>query len=269
MSSPLNKVAVVILAGGTAEGFEGSFAGRAMPSSRAMVPVAGKTMLQWELDALRNCGLVSSIYVVGDIRAEGVHKVVEPTGDFLGNILAGVAAASADGAESVMIATSDIPLVTPDGIDDFIRRALYSGAEFCYPIVSKDDCLAMCPEMRRTYLRLREGTFSGGNMVLASVDFVLRNREVIGEAYAARKKKFKLAGMIGWGVLTRAMVAQFVYPGAINLHSLESVVSKLLNGHVRAIISEYAEIGEDVDKPDDLAVVERLLSTRGSASRTG
>ena len=83
---------------------------------------------------------------------------------------------------------------------------------------------------------------------------------MISKAYDARKQVFRLAGMIGWGVLLRTLVAQFIVPSAVNLPVIESAVSRMLNGKVRALVTSYAEIGEDVDKLEDLAVVERLLS---------
>jgi molybdopterin-guanine dinucleotide biosynthesis protein A len=264
MNSSPSKVDAVILAGGPGFAPEGAATGTAVP--RAMIPVAGKSMLQWEVDAMRRSQVISRICAVGDCRADGLDEVIPSTDTFVGNMLAGVTRARENGAESVLIATCDIPLITEDGVRDFIERAQGLNAEFCYPIISKEDCVAKYPEMRRTYLKLKEGTFSGGNMMLVSVDFVVRNRELISQAYEARKKVFRLAGMIGWGVLARVLIAQALKPSAIDLPRLESAVSRLLQGKVRAVITPFAEIGEDVDNPEDLAVVERALAARGDGA---
>ncbi|MDO8683370.1 MAG: NTP transferase domain-containing protein [Armatimonadota bacterium] len=249
------SVDVVILAGGA--GF-----GPSEDTNRAMIPVAGKAMLQWEVDALKGSGLVSRVYAVGDVTADGLDEAIPPTSDFLGNMVAGVSRAAENGARSVLIATCDIPLVTSEGIDDFVGRALETGADFCYPVIPMERCVECYPEMRRTYLKLKEGVFSGGNMVLVSVDFVLRNRDVILMAYQARKQPLRLAGLIGWGVLARVLAAQFVCRAAVDITALESAVSRMLGGKVRAVITQYAEIGEDVDKPEDLAAVERVFGSR-------
>ena len=99
-------------------------------------------------------------------------------------------------------------------------------------------------------------------MALVSADFVMRNRDVIFRAYESRKSVFKLAGMVGWGVLARVLAAQLVWPAAVGIPTLESAVSRLLNGKLRAIVTSYVEIGEDVDKPEDVAAMEEILAAR-------
>ncbi|MDO8588337.1 MAG: NTP transferase domain-containing protein [Armatimonadota bacterium] len=247
----MSNVEAVILAGGP---------GFSADCCRAMTPVAGKTMLQWEVDAIRQSGAISRICAVGDCAADGIDEILPPTDSFLGNLLAGVSRARENGSQFALVATSDIPLVTPEGIADFVARASATGADFCYPVIPKSECVRKYPEMRRTYLKLKEGVFTGGNMVFVSVGFITANSEIIGRAYDARKRVFQLAGMIGWLTLLRVLIAQTVLPSAVNLETLEKTVSRLLNGSVRAVITSYAEIGEDVDKLEDLAIVEKLMA---------
>ena len=231
-------------------------------TSRAMTVIGGKTMLQWEVDAMRQARTISRIYAVGDVSGDGLDEVIPPVGDFLSNLVAGVSHAAEHGARTVLIATSDIPLITANGIDDFVTRAMEVAADFCYPIAPKAECVRAYPQMRRTYLKVREGVFTGGNMALVSADFVMRNRDVIFRAYESRKSVFKLAGMVGWEVLARVLAAQLVWPAAVGIPTLESAVSRLLNGKLRAIVTSDVEIGEDVDKPEDVAAMEEILAAR-------
>jgi hypothetical protein len=103
-----------------------------------------------------------------------------------------------------------------------------------------------------------DGVFTGGNIMLLRPDFVTRNWPAFQDAYAARKRIGKLASMIGIGVLARVILAQ-AYPGALKVAALERAVSRMLGGKVAAVISAYPEIGEDVDKPSDLAAVRKIL----------
>ena len=263
MGMSADKVDAVVLAGApalTARLRRAPAEAGADAPPRAMIAIGGKTMLQWVVDALRRSHTIGRVRAVGDVRADGLDEVIAATGDFLGNVLAGVESTAASGAKSVLLVTSDIPLVTEDGIDDFVTRASAVGADFCYPIIPKSDCIEKYPGIRRTYLKLREGTFAGGNLIFASVGFLMENRDLIARAHESRKSIFRLAGMIGWGVLARVIAAQFIYRAAVDIPALERAASKLLKGNVRAVITSYAEIGEDVDKPDDLAAVERLLA---------
>ena len=227
-------------------------------SSRAMVEIGPKTMLQWVVDALEDAESVGRIIAVGEVAADGLDEVVPPAGHFLENMVHGLDACGTDGP--VLILSSDIPLVTGDAVVDFVERALASGGEMCYPIIPKDACLAKYPQMKRTYLKTKEGTFTGGNMVLLSPAFLQRNEREIARAYAARKKPFALARTIGLGILLRALLAQLLFPALLPIPMLERALSEMLGGRVVAIITSYVEIGEDVDKVADLEAVRAILA---------
>lgn len=250
-----DKVDVVIVAG--APPMQHSDGGN--PPSRAMTLIAGKPMIQWELDAMRRSTSISRIYAVGDAQSSSLDEVIPSTGSFIGNLIAGAALAAERGADRILLATCDIPLLTPEAIDDFASRALDIPAEFVYPIVTREHCLEKYPGLKRTYLKLREGVYTGGNIFLVSTGFLLRNKDVISQAYESRKQVLRLAGMIGWGTLVRVAIAQLAYPAAADITTLESAASRLLGGQVKAVVTAYAEIGEDVDKPEDLKSVELLL----------
>jgi CTP:molybdopterin cytidylyltransferase MocA len=246
-------VEAVILAGAPAEP-ELNPGGE--PISRAMLEIGDKTMLQWLVDALKSASTVSSIWVVGKVTAEGIDQVIEPKDTFLDNVMLAMNASSGD---RVLLSSCDIPLVFAEAIDDFVTKGLKENVDFCFPIIPKDQCLAKYPELKRTYAKTREGAFTGGNMVLVSREFMLKNEKIIGEVYAQRKKVTKLAGIIGFGVLIKAILAQIAFPALLPIPMLEQTVAKMLGGSVKAVVTNYPEIGEDVDKPGDLAYVRELL----------
>jgi GTP:adenosylcobinamide-phosphate guanylyltransferase len=227
--------------------------------SRAMVMIGTKTMLQWIVDALKSSKSIGRIIAVGDVSADGLDEVVEPCHSFLGNLMLGVDACGHN--EPVLVLSSDIPMLTGEAIDDFVTRALATGGEMCYPIITKESCVEKYPDMKRTYLKTREGTFTGGNMLILSPAFMKRNEQRISDAYAARKKVFALARMIGFGVLIRAILAQALFPSVLPIPTLERAVSRMLGGHVAVIPTDYPEIGEDVDKASDLEAVRKIIPT--------
>jgi hypothetical protein len=196
---------------------------------------------------------------VGAVAADVLDEVVKPGSAFFENLMLGVDACGGD--ELVLLLSSDIPLLTAEAVDDFVSRALASGGEMCYPIITKESCVAKYPGMKRTYLKTREGTFTGGNMLLLSPAFLRRNERQIAQAYAARKKPFTLAAMIGVGILLRAVLARALFPGLLPVPMLERKVSEMLGGRVVAIPTSYPEIGEDVDKAADLEAVRASLAS--------
>ena len=76
--------------------------------------------------------------------------------------------------------------------------------------------------MQRTTLNVREGTFTGGNLMLLNGRVVLDHRETVMQAYAARKKPLQLGGMLGWGLLARIALAQAFSPGLLPISLLEA-----------------------------------------------
>ena len=249
------ELPAVVLAGAPAEP---EMAAKYAITNRAEIPFAGKTMLRHVVDALNASSYVGEIGVVGNTVCEGVIRVIPPAGTIMDNLIAGTEAYSSAG--HVLIVTSDIPLVTPEAIDDFIERCGDLSADFYYPVVSKVDSEAKFPGMPRTYAKLAEGTFTGGNIMVVRAQFIAENGGLIREILNARKSVSKLARLIGFGTLVRALIAQTMWPGALNICALENTVGRILNGKVKAVQTPYAEISADVDKLEHIEAIEKMLA---------
>jgi CTP:molybdopterin cytidylyltransferase MocA len=251
------KVDVIIMAGAPADP---SMCVPGENISRAMIKIGDKTMIQWILDALNCSATIRRKIAVGDVAADGLDEVVKPGIGFLDNLMLGLE--RCQGADRVLVMTSDIPMLTPEAVDDYVNRAIDSGGDMCYPIVTQRACLEKYPHMKRTYLKTAEGMFTGGNMMVLSTEFLKRNQDLITDAYNARKNPVKLASMIGCGFLLRLIIAQIMAPSLLPIPMLERSLSKALKCKVVAIRTDYPEIGADVDKPSDLAEVQTVLSGR-------
>ena len=128
-----------------------------------------------------------------------------------------------------------------------------------WSIIPKDSCERRFPEGRRTYVRLRDGTFTGGNGVVLTRQFVAMRGELIGRLYAARKNPVKLAALLGIGILFGLVT------GRLRLAQLEARASRLVGGRVAAVISTYPELGFDVDKLEDLNLARRAAESFDTA----
>lgn len=228
--------------------------------SRAMIPLGGKSMLQWVVDALRGSECVGRVAAVGSVNADGLDQVIEPGDSLVSNMRRGIEALG--DADRVLVVSSDIPLLTPEAVQDFVEKSSRLDADLAYPIHTQPCCESRFPGFRRTYLTTADGVFTGGNMMLVRPDFVFRNWDIIADAYSARKQVLKLARMIGMGVLLRVLAAR-LFPGALRISMLEDAASRMLQAKVRAVVSDYPEIGEDVDKQSDLDAVRELLASAG------
>ncbi len=162
--------------------------------SRAMVRLGDKTMLAWVVDALRASSLIGRIVAVGRVEAEGLDSVVEPGEDLVANIKLGIDSLGGpdvgEAKSHVLIVSSDIPLLTPEAVEDFIEQTRPLDAGMAYPIIPRGRCEASYPTLRRTYVSTSDGVFTGGNILLVSREFIAGNWEIISRAYAARKSPF-------------------------------------------------------------------------------
>jgi len=156
-------------------------------------------------------------------------------------------------SEQVLILPTDIPFITREAIEDFITRCAQMGADFCYPVTSKEVNEAKFPGVSRTYVRLREGTFTGGNLFLIRSDVIEKGLDLAEKLVERRKNPLAMAKLFGPGLLFKYLLGRLTIP------AVEHRFYQMTGIKGRALISDYAEIGVDVDKPSDLLLAQEHL----------
>lgn len=238
----------VVLAGGTDSG---ELAAQTGVAHRPLLEVGGRPIIQRVLAALRGAVEVDHVALVAPepvqaaAPAEAVDARVAAGESFVENVRLGIEAA-AEGADRVLLLTGDLPLITPAAVNDFVSQSALAHAEITYPIIPRESCERAFPGAARTYVKLREGAFTGGNGVVVDPAFVGLRAELIERLYASRKHPLKLAALFGYGFVLRLAM------GRLDLERLQRRASEIVGGRVAAIISPYAELGFDVDKMADL-----------------
>jgi len=251
-------VNAVVLAGGKNKAEMRALTG---VENRALTMLGTRSMLDYVTTALDQSHSIGQVFVVGEVPPSSRYTQIAGGATLIENLLAGLnAAASGGSSERILVSTSDIPFLTPESVEDFVRQGLASGADLCCSYAALTDCLAKYPEMKRTAVKLREGRFTLGNLMLVNPVPLLAHPEIIEAAYAARKSPVQVAKLLGLGLLGRLLLAQTVSPSVLPVAALEQAVSRLLGGiHAAAILSTYPEIGTDVDKLEDVVIARRLL----------
>ena len=242
-------VDAIILAGGSAKGL-------AEVPAKGLVPVNGRPMFEYVVDALSRCKDIDRICVVLPVehslnRLAAKADVVMATGS-----LPRVAKAGIDflGTKNqVLILSADIPLISPEAISDFLERCSKRKAGFYYPIVKYGESEKRFPDVKRTYAKVKEGRFTGGNIVLVEPEFVNRNMAFIERMYELRKQPVKLARVLGIMFLFRFVL------GLLSIGQLEERVGRLTQSTCMAVITPFIEIGVDVDKESDLQLATVVL----------
>lgn len=221
-------------------------------TSKALIPIAGQPMVKRVVDVLHRCERVDNVVVMGFETLQSVLKgtaVVEPGETLSENIQRGYAALGKP--ERVLVMTCDVPLITAESVDHFIGESLRSGADITYPIVTRGVCEKRFPTGKRTYAKLVDGTFTGGNMVVLSRHFLEHSMSLTEAAFAGRKSPLKLAKLFGFGFIVKFLLHR------LRLADILARASHVLQCRATTIISPHAEIAFDVDKVSDLEEVER------------
>ena len=228
---------------------------------RALASLAGRPMVTYIIDALLNSGRIRRIVIAVDEPFLPELSAILPA-----NIKA-IAAAGSLSATTVKAARGlgldnpkilgicdDIPMITADAVKDFLERCeQHPGAELYYPIITKESCLTAFPGAKRTYGKLADGTFTGGNMMLMDKNLINKAQKKAQEIFVRRKSPLKLCSWLGWSFIFKLLFH------ILDVKGLENRLSQLFDTRCKAIITPYAAIGMDIDKPSDWALAQELL----------
>lgn len=248
------KVDAIVLAGSPNNGRLKIFS---TASYEALIHIGQKSMVEYVIDALLGSQYIGKVVVVGpEIRLKGNTdadrvNVISPGENVLENVQLGMANLPA--ARRVLIVSSDIPLLTAKAVDDFIEQCADETVDLFYPIVSRNSIEDYFLNVKRTYVRLREGTFTGGNLFLLNPAVLPRCLDRGKEFIEARKDPLRLSRLMGIIFLIKFLLH------IVSLKEAEVKVSGLFGIKGMAVISQYPGIGFDVDKPEDLLEVARLI----------
>jgi hypothetical protein len=106
---------------------------------------------------------------------------------------------------------------------------------------------------------LKDAEVCGGDMNMIRASTVNSNEELWDRIIAARKNVFKQAALLGYGNLLLLLSGQLTLQGAVKR------VTERMDITGQAVISPYAELGMDVDKPHQLKILRADLMTSQQA----
>lgn len=227
-------------------------------SNKSFIQIHGRPMLGYVIEALSASPSIGKIYVVGpakelSVMLEGGYNFapLPEAESMLENVAAGFRAA--DGKKPCMVLTGDIPLINSTAIEGFLELCAPFEGDFYYPILLRESCRERFPQMERTYVRLREGYFTGGNIALIHPEWFGRCRSRLDLFVAYRKKPLKL-----FRILPLSFIFKFLLK-TLSVKDLERYLSRMMQARARAVPCEFVEIGTDVDKIGDLELVRQTL----------
>ncbi|GAC1657353.1 MAG: NTP transferase domain-containing protein [Vulcanimicrobiaceae bacterium] len=257
----MKPITTVVLAGGPADEVAALQPGAL---NKAFVNVAGTPLVTRTLTALRAAPSVGRIIVVAppsvhddpalaladEKRADGIR-----IRDSLSNGLEGLPP-----DEPAFVSASDLPVLSTESIESFLRDAFAADAELTYAILERGVHEREFPQVPHTWARMRGGTYCGGGFITLFPRVWPLLCTVIERLGAARKHPLRLASLFGWDVLLRYSLRQ------LTLEQAQDRASAILGAKVRAVHSLYPEMAVNVDRASDVPLAEALLKARASSN---
>ena len=251
---------VAVISAGWSPNEDDPLADQAHGRSKALIPIAGKPMISYVVDALAQSHYIKHLVIVAldpsaEIKPPVPVEYVPDAGSIIANADAGLqyALSHHPDMDGVLLSTSDVPTITSPIVDALIEECLRTDHDLYYTVIERSVMEKRFPGSRRSYVHLREGDFAGGDLIFVRPTLAISNRELWQELAATRKNALKQARLIGLRLFLKLLTRR------LSLIDAERRVSQVLNMRGRVIPFPYAEVGMDVDKPFQLEIVRAQL----------
>lgn len=239
-------------------------------AAKALVPVAGELMLGRVLMALADAPEVARIVVLAqnapelmthpDLAWAAADRRISAR--VSGRTISGsVREAVRDPAIGlpVLVTTADNVMLTPVTIAEFIAGA--GASEVSVAMVERGRLEAAVGPNRRTWLTFKGGAYTGANLFALNrpaATNVLRFWERVEQD---RKSVLRLAAHFGPVLMTKMLLRR------MTVHEAMAAAGAKLGATAAPVLLSDGRMGVDVDKPEDHALAERLLSADPKTDR--
>ncbi|MEK0084890.1 NTP transferase domain-containing protein [Benzoatithermus flavus] len=236
---------------------------------KCLAPAGGVPLLERVLTALAASPHIGTVLVALDepalradlptaqaLEAEGRLRALQAAPGLGRSVLDALALAPTP----LLVTTADHPLLTPAMLDAFLTQAETTGADIVAGFVAKRRVEACYPSTRRTWLVFRDGAWSGANLFALQSETARAGIAFWQAVEGERKRPWRLARRLG---------PAFLLAYACRLLTLDQALARAgrrLGIRLAAAKLPMAEAAIDVDKPEDLDLVERILAARTPAS---
>ncbi len=233
--------------------------------AKSLIKIKDRPMIVYVLNALMQSNLIEHIYVIGNPLLLGksielqellrLNKIeFKPQKTSPVESILSIFEEVKDNSK-IFITTSDNVLIKKEWIDYFLKMASESGKDILIGVNNYKDVKAKYPESKRTVLKLNDVSLCFCNL------FAIMNsncKEVImlwKKVEHVRKNPFKMAMMLMplYGLILFAL-------GLLTSDKALKIMSKKLNVNIGLIIMPFPEACIDVDKIEDLILVNKILS---------
>ena len=236
--------------------------------SKALLPMLGKRVIDWQLEALQASSYVGDIFLLGltqsdyPIKYPIQHIPIDTTSTIMEKISAGskVISKNYPDLKHIIISTGDTPAITTKSIDLFFRELIqHSDADVLLTGVPEDITLEVFPDHGRVVGRFKDQDIYLGEMFALRYDILPVLEEEIDQLATRRRQINRRANTSKFGPILRylarkpglwLMIIKYLR-GTLTLDELESTLSKTYKLNIKTAIIPDPGFGMDLDLPED------------------
>lgn len=228
---------------------------------KAAIPVAGRPMGEWVVEALRASSAIGRILVAADWRSLGdsvplmAREKVVPVAAYA-TIGATIEAVLDAVPPPLLITTVDNPLLTPEMVAEFLGK-VPADADGAVAVVRREVVRQAYPEAKRAYMRFRRARVTGCNLFLLSGPRARAAVRYWTKMDADRTDPAAMIGNLGFGSLLLWSL------GLLTLDGAARRLSKRVGARLAVVEMLTPEAAIDIDKPEDLQLAEAIFARRG------
>lgn len=257
----MRKYNLIILAGGEDDSWCQQYGYR----RKAFLPVLGRPMIEWVINAFKQSKHIDNIILVGPKELDqvasvnSIRKRLAGGNSFIANILTGVLYLKSfiykfkNHHNGYLISFCDAAFLTTDIIDKTLENMSASDADIILHYVERQTLAeAGYPDKDRSYMQVAGKSYTGSNLYYVSNFRKLLG--VLGDIKLLRKYRkepHKILEHIG---------CRDKNPGEIR-----DALCHILKAKVDIIISPFAQMGVDVDKSSDYELAQDVFLRLGQS----
>lgn len=259
------KVAAIIGAGGIIK--KNDLLRKVAPygSPKALIPIAGRPMIQWVLDAVLESKTIQTLLIIGlqnKINIGCPKKSIiqmQHAGGIADKLICGAKkiVTICPDIEKIIWISADVPLITGEMLDWYSQEVFKYDFQASYQIVDQALMEAAFPGANRTLWKLKDRKICLAdvncidiNILTAAYDPNIKHTELF------RKSPIRLILKIGlWPFIS-------YLSGKMTEKKATSIIQNKYNFKLSLIKSKYPEMAMDIDRIDQYYLVEKLLKIR-------
>jgi GTP:adenosylcobinamide-phosphate guanylyltransferase len=263
-----NQPTILILAG-KRDGKLDPLAARANVSHKCRVPIMGKPLIQWVIEAVAAAFPDAPLYIsihdpdvimdvpgVKELRAAGRLTFCTAQAGIVESVEAAIVAAGGDSAFPLMITTADNVLAEPEYLRGVHETAQAGDGDAVVVLATRETIMAADPEGQKKFYEFSDMAISNCNVFWLRNSAALAATEAFREGGQFAKNRARIAKAFGIWNLIRFRLGWWSLDGAFR------AISRRFGVRVVPHVTPDGAFAIDVDNERTYAIAEMLLKDR-------